>query len=218
MIISNDDYWPLFTPWGFLLCPELSVSVWVSLTAAVPPDRNPKAKQALRAVGLYEVSDHCIVGFLIWIIVFPGLEPSLSHWPKKLSFYLLYVLNLRIRFCLKKMILLKKKRNGGSLQVPPLEFLSSKNCCEHLLILHTHTQSPVKLDTACVCSVGCWQESVPNALTAVFIFSLPDRKFLTWSQTNTYLNFWRQNLGLEQQGMTEFKVYVCFFILNHQGL
>lgn len=112
----------------------------------------------------------------------------------------------------------KKKRNGGSLQVLPLDFLSSKNCCEHLLILHTHTQSPVKLDTACVCSVGCWQESVPNALTAVFIFSLPDRKFLTWSQTNTYLNFWRQNLGLEQQGMTEFKVYVCFFILNHQGL
>ena len=50
-------------------------------------------------------------------------------------------------------------------------------------------------------------------LISNFGFLLPDRKFLTSSQTNTYLNFWRQNLDLEQQGMIE----VClFFVLNQQ--
>lgn len=64
-----------------------------------------------------------------------GLQPFPSLRPKKLIFYLFYMLNLHVRW-FEKMILLKtKKRNRGSLKVPVLEFFSSNNSWEYLLIL-----------------------------------------------------------------------------------
>lgn len=76
----------------------------------------------------------------------------------------------------------------------------------------------MKLDTEYINSMRNYQKTMPKGLIAIFVFSFLDRKFLTWSQMNTYLNFWRQNLGLEQQGITELKIYVCYFLLNQQGL
>lgn len=49
-----------------------------------------------------------------------------------------------------------------------------------------------------------------ETLIAPFLFSLPNRKFLTWSQTNTSLNFWRPNLALEQRGMTGVRLCLLF--------
>lgn len=72
----------------------LVVFVWINLLSVVPADRNPKARQALWALYLFEVSDHHIIGFLIKkFVLYWGSALSLSLRPKKLTFYLFYMLS-----------------------------------------------------------------------------------------------------------------------------